>query len=145
METSNTVFLTVKAAIVTAAAGFTAAFGWLGWLVLAWVLCMAIDWITGSLSAAKGGEWNSKRAREGAFHKAGMIAVVLVAALADFVITVVIDFLPVTLPFAFTGFILPLVLVWLIVTELGSILENAVTMGAPCPDFLKKILKIVSA
>ncbi len=26
---------------------FTAAFGWLGWLVVAWAACMALDWLSG--------------------------------------------------------------------------------------------------
>ena len=39
------------------------------------------------------------------------------------------------------GIILPLVLAWYIITELGSILENAVKMGAKVPDWLVKLLK----
>lgn len=38
--------------------------------------------------------------------------------------------------------ILPLVLAWYIVTELGSILENAVKMGAVVPEWLIKLMKI---
>lgn len=48
MENDN-IFLCIKACIVAAAAAFTAAFGWLGWLILAWLVCMVIDWITGSI------------------------------------------------------------------------------------------------
>lgn len=144
MQNSNNIFITIKAAIAFTASCFTAAFGWLGWLVLAWALCMALDWVTGSLAAAKAGSWSSTHARGGIFHKAGMIAVVLVAALADFAIDVLTRLLPVSLPFEYTGFLLPLVLVWLLVTELGSILENAVSMGAPCPAFLKKAIQAVN-
>ena len=36
---------------------------------------------------------------------------------------------------------MPLVLAWYIVTELGSILENAVKMGANVPGWLVKLLK----
>ena len=36
--------------------------------------------------------------------------------------------------------LLPMVLVWYILTELGSILENAAAMGAPVPEFLIRIL-----
>ena len=39
-----------------------------------------------------------------------------------------------------TVLILPVVLVWYILTELGSILENAAAMGAPVPEFLTKLL-----
>ena len=40
----------------------------------------------------------------------------------------------------FDGVVLPVVLVWYIFTELGSIAENAAAMGAPVPDCLVKIL-----
>ena len=33
-----------------------------------------------------------------------------------------------------------MVLVWYILTELGSVLENAAAMGAPVPEFLIRIL-----
>ena len=40
----------------------------------------------------------------------------------------------------FDGVVLPVVLVWYIFTELGSIAENAAAMGAPVPGCLVKIL-----
>ena len=54
-----------KAALAAVLAAMTALWGWFGWLVLAWVGCMAIDYITGYSAAAKNGEWSSKIAREG--------------------------------------------------------------------------------
>ena len=36
--------------------------------------------------------------------------------------------------------VLPVVLVWYIFTELGSIAENAAAMGAPVPEWLLKLL-----
>ena len=39
------------------------------------------------------------------------------------------------------GLVLPLVLAWYIITELGSILENAVRMGANVPQWLVNLLK----
>ena len=47
----------------------------------------------------------------------------------------------ITLPFEYTLFLCPLVLVWYILTELGSIAENATAMGAPVPEFLLKALQ----
>ncbi len=43
--------------------------------------------------------------------------------------------------FAAVNLIMPLVLAWYIITELGSILENAVKMGAKVPQWLIKLLK----
>ena len=70
-----------------------------------------------------------------------MIVVVLVAAGADLLIAAVLENLPlVALPFQYSGLICPVVLVWYIVTELGSIAENAAGMGASVPRWLVKLL-----
>lgn len=140
MENSN-VFLWMKAAVAAAVGAFGAAFGWLGWLVLAWAACMVLDYITGSAAAAKAGDWDSATARSGIWHKAGMIVVVIVAALCDMVVGIMVGNLPVSLPFTYETLILPIVLIWYIFTELGSIAENAVKMGAPVPSALVQLLK----
>lgn len=136
---NNNIFLAVKAAIVGIFGAFGAAFGWLGWLVLAWIGCMVVDYISGSSAAMKAGQWSSAQARAGIWHKAGMIVVVIVAALADAVLGMVAAEVP-GLPIDYTVLLLPMVLVWYILTELGSILENAAAMGAPVPEFLVNIL-----
>ena len=136
---NNNIFLAVKAAIVGIFGAFGAAFGWLGWLVLAWVLCMVVDYISGSSAAMKAGQWASAKARGGIWHKAGMIVVVIVAAVADNVLSLVVASIP-GISIEYTVLLLPTVLVWYILTELGSILENAAAMGAPVPEFLIRIL-----
>ena len=68
-----------------------------------------------------------------------MIAVVIVAALADWIMVLIAAYIPIGIQWP--GIILPLVLAWYIITELGSILENAVKMGAKVPDWLVKLLK----
>lgn len=127
-----------KAAIVAAAGILTGFWGWMGWLVIGWVVCMLLDWISGSMAAAKDGDWNSAKARAGIWHKAGMVIVVMVTAIADLVLSVVLTQLPIS--FEYPGMICPVVLVWYIVSELGSITENAVAMGAPVPEWLTKLL-----
>ena len=42
--------------------------------------------------------------------------------------------------FDFEGVVLPVVLVWYIFTELGSIAENGAAMGAPVPSWLLSLL-----
>ena len=130
--------------IVAALLGaLTGLWGWFGWLVIGWVICMVVDYITGSAAAAKQGQWSSSMAREGIWHKAGMIVVVIVAAGADLLISLVLAHIPaVQLPFTYSGLICPIVLVWYGVTELGSITENAVAMGAPVPGWLTKLLQV---
>ena len=83
-----------KAAVAAACGAFTAVFGWLGWLVLAWGACMALDWSSGSAAAACRGQWSSAAARAGIWHKAGMVVVVLVSALTDGVLGMAVANLP---------------------------------------------------
>ena len=135
----DNIFLWVKAVIAAACGAFTAAFGWLGWLVLAWGACMALDWASGSAAAACRGQWSSAAARAGIWHKAGMVVVVLVSALTDGVLGMAVANLP-GLGLQLDGVVLPVVLVWYIFTELGSIAENAAAMGAPVPAWLVRIL-----
>lgn len=130
----------IKAAI---AAFFTAASAFLGWqgvLFFVWVVAMLLDYISGSAAACMNGEWSSAVARDGLKHKGGMILVVVVAALADITLSIVCEHLPVEM--VWPVLVLPLVLAWYILTELGSILENASKMGAPLPSWLMKLLKV---
>ena len=138
MEKRN-LFVSGKAVVAAVCGAFTAAFGWLGWLVVAWAVCMALDWVSGSAAAASRGAWSSAAARAGIWHKAGMVVVVLVCALTDAVLAVAVANLP-GLGFEVNGVVLPVVLVWYIFTELGSIAENAAEMGANVPEWLLKLL-----
>ena len=114
MENEN-IFLWIKAAIVSVAGAFSAAFGWLGWLILAWVGCMALDWISGSAAAAAKGNWSSAVARAGIWHKGGMVVVVIVAAVADCVLGMAVGHFP-ALGIDYTVLVLPVILVWYIFT-----------------------------
>lgn len=132
--------MTLKAAV---AAFFTAAGAFLGWqgvMIVVWVVMMLLDYLTGTFAAVKGGEWSSAVARQGLWHKGGMIVVVVVAGIADVIMGIICAQLPLNMTWPVV--ILPLVLAWYILTEMGSILENAVKMGAAIPEWLVKILKV---
>ena len=132
---------TIKAAVSAAAAALTAFWGWFGWLVIIWVGLMLADWLVGSAVASKEGRWSSAKLREGAWHKGGMIVIVCVALVADWLIGTMLGNLPgVALPIEYTVLIGPLVIVWYIIGELGSLAEHAVNMGAKVPAWLPKIL-----
>ena len=130
-------------AIVSACLGtLTALWGWFGWLVVVWAALMLADWLIGSAVAAKDGKWSSAKMRAGAWHKGGMIVIVCVALTADWLIGTLLHNLPaVNLPFTYGVLLGPLVIVWYVVGELGSLAEHAITMGAPCPAWLPKILE----
>ena len=130
-----------KAAVAAVCAALTALWGWFGWVVVAWVGCMLIDYATGSAAALRAGEWSSKTARDGIWHKLGSVAAVIVAGILDVVIGHLLGNVPgVELPFTYTVLLSPLVVVWYILTEAGSIIENAGALGAPFPAWLKKMI-----
>lgn len=132
-----------KASLVAIFGAMTAIFGWFGWLVILFILCMTIDYLTGTASAMRKGEWSSAIARDGLWHKCGTLIAVVVSGLADLVVGLVVNNLPaVALPFDYSVLICPIVVVWYILTELGSIVENAGALGAPIPDFLKKAISV---
>ena len=130
-----------KAAVAAVCAAITALWGWFGWLVVAWIVCMIIDYATGSAAALRAGEWSSKSARDGIWHKLGIVVAVIVAAILDTVIGHLLGNVPgVELPFTYTVLLCPLVVIWYILTEAGSIIENAGALGAPIPAWLTKMI-----
>lgn len=129
-----------RAAIFATISAIGAFLGWKGIVLLVWVALMVLDYLSGTFAAMKAGEWASNKAREGAWHKGGAILVVTVAAIADGIMLVICGNIPV-LGITWPNVILPLVLAWYIITELGSILENAIKLGANPPAWLTKLLK----
>lgn len=133
----------LKAAISAVLAGMTAFWGWTGWLVVIWLVAMVLDYATGSWAALSTGTWDSAVARAGLWHKLGSIVAMLVALLLDVALAEIVNYgdLGFELPFTYKTAFLPLVAIWYIVTELGSIIENAAKLGAPVPKFLISSLK----
>lgn len=128
-----------KAALVVAISTMGELLGWKGILMVAWVAAMAMDYLSGTMAACKEGKWSSAVARQGLWHKGGMILVVAVSGMADIVMMILCDHIPVTI--SWPGLILPLVLGWYLLTELGSVLENAVRLGANVPQWMVKLLE----
>lgn len=135
----NETMVTAKAAIVAFFTAIGTFLGWRGIMALVWVILMLLDYLSGTLAARKDGSWKSAIARNGLWHKGGMILVVLVALIADAIMAVALPHIPV-LNIAWPEVLFPLVLAWYIITELGSILENAIKLGANVPIWLVKIL-----
>ena len=131
--------LEIKAAITALLSTAVALLGWVGIAVAIMIVCMVLDYITGTWAAKAHGEWSSKVAREGLWHKLGEIVALLVAALADLGVSVILSTAAAPLVGAdnqHRGYIVLVVAVWYIFTELGSILENAAKLGAPIPEKL---------
>lgn len=136
---------TAKILLTGLIAAGSAIWGWFGWLVLLWFVCMALDYATGTFAAMKRGEWSSAVAREGLWHKGGMILIVLVAALADLAISLILRSGVVVFPFDYSILLTVLVLSWYTLTELGSMLENAVVLAPDkVPGWLRKLLRVAA-
>lgn len=128
-------------ALLTAAMSFIVALlGWVGIAVAVMLICMVLDYITGTWAAKAHAEWTSEKAREGLWHKLGEIVALLVAALCDIAVGVILSSAaaPLIGDYHHRGYITLIVAVWYIFTELGSILENAAKLGAPIPEKLIK-------
>ena len=122
-------------------AALTALWGWYGWLWVLWILCLAVDHLLGTVAACRRGEWSSGAARGGIWGKLGSMLVVLVTAALDFVMGQVVG--SYAMPFAYPMLLSPLVLAWYVLTELGSILENADRLGARLPRFLVRWVAVL--
>ncbi len=134
----------IKATITAACAALTTLWGWFGCLCLLWLGVMALDYATGSAAAIRAGEWSSKAARDGIWHKLGSIVAVLVASILDVTIGMILENIPaLPLPFDYTVFFAPLVVIWYILTECGSLVENAVALGSDVPPWLAKALAVM--
>ena len=73
----------IKALFTAGIAFLTALWGWMGWAIFGLTLAMLADYVSGSAAARKRGEWSSAVAREGLWHKLGIIIAVGVAVFAD--------------------------------------------------------------
>lgn len=137
----NEYMISAKAAVVAFLGALSAYMGWRTVMVLAWLVLMAMDYISGTIAARQNGTWKSEEARKGIWHKGGMILIVMVCAITDVVMITVCKSLPNdVLAIEWPVVIFPMVTIWYILTEIGSIIENAIAMGAPVPAWLPKII-----
>lgn len=135
----------LKLAVTACCAALTTLWGWFGWLCLALAACMALDYITGTLAAKATGTWSSAVARSGLWHKLAIIVAVLAACILDAVVGSVVNNIPgITLPWSYTVIFAPLVVVWYILTELGSILENSGKLGGPQPKWFQAAVRALT-
>ena len=132
----------IKGAVTAFIAFLTALWGWTGWAIIIWLACIFLDYLAGSMAAKKDSSWSSDIARQGLWHKLGEIFAVMVAALCDIALTVIMKGTGIEIPIDVGPLVTPVVLLWYILTELGSIIENCGKLGAPVPkwfsDYVEK-------
>ena len=131
----------LKALIATILGAITVLIGWAGWLFVLWVFLMFLDWRLGVRRAKLHNEYSTDIARAGRWHKLSSFYVVLVAGALDLLVQIGGRMgLGFNLPWK--GVILvPIVLIWYIFSEAGSIIENAAGCGADIPNWLRKGIK----
>ena len=131
----------LKALIATVFGAITVLIGWAGWLFVLWVFLMFLDWRLGVARAKLHNEYSSNIARDGRWHKLSSFYVVLVAGCLDLLVQIGAR-MQLGLDLPWRGVILlPIVLIWYILSEAGSIVENAAGCGAKVPKWLCKGIK----
>ena len=139
------------AGLITAAVTYVAGkLGILVPLIMLLVGMMAVDYITGMMAARKEAVehpedpnygWSSRVGFLGILKKVGIIAVIAVAMSLDYLIAVAAGQLGMSPPkMAIFGL---LVVVWFLLNEMLSIIENAGRMGANVPDWLTTSIAVL--
>ena len=122
-------------------------FGVIGPAMILFIILMAIDYISGMLAAKtealthprnKRYGWSSKKGLIGIYKKIGYILTILVALSTDYVIFNLLEKIGIQYN---TGTLFGLLtLIWFIINELISILENIGRMGVKLPPFIINVL-----
>lgn len=107
------------------------------------VIAMLADYGTGMVKAWNAGTLCSRTGIRGILKKVGYLVIVAVAMGADYLLRYGLDQVGVQINIEFL--IAAIVIVWLIINELISILENVAAIGAPVPEFLLKLIKKLKA
>lgn len=103
------------------------------------VITMLADYGTGMAKAWNAGTLCSRTGIRGILKKVGYLVIVAVAMGVDYLLRYGLDQVGVHINIEFL--IAAIVIVWLIINELISILENVAAIGAPVPEFLLKLIK----
>lgn len=134
-ETISMLKLTLIAAVSVVLAYFNA----LLIPIIVLVTVMVIDYISGMTSAKRTGELSSRLGVMGILKKVGYLALVAVGMVVDYLISSALVHVGVHIQINYCFAMI--IIIWLIVNELISILENLGEIGVPIPEFLRKSIK----
>ena len=101
------------------------------WIILLPIIMMAADIITGWLQAAINGTWDSTKMRKGLYRKGGEMLIVFL---------VYIIYLAVAIPVE----IVKGVVIYIVIMELVSVIENLDLAGVPMPTWITHRLKKIA-
>ena len=132
----------LKAGATAIMAMISAALGNLYIPVILMVLCNVIDYATGLMAVSSRDEkLSSYKSLRGVAKKVCMWLLVVVGVIVDELIQYAADVGAVELPFTFL--VACIVAIWIICSELISILENMIDIGVDLPPFLMPIIKLI--
>ena len=110
------------------------------WVPLVLLLVMvALDYVTGMISAAITRRLSSQRGFLGILKKLCYFIVVCVGAGIDRLLALIADTVGLSLPVSLTVSVF--VTSWLIINEAISVLENVAAIGVPVPPFLQRLIR----
>ncbi len=132
----------LKAGVTAIMATISAALGNLYVPVMLMVLCNVIDYVTGLMAVGSRDEkLSSYKSFRGVVKKVCMWLLVVVGVIIDELIKYAADVGAVELPFTFL--VACIVAIWIICSELISILENMIDIGVNLPPFLMPLIKLI--
>ena len=138
----DVVLIHLKAGVTAIMAMIAAALGNLYIPVILMVLCNVIDYVTGLMAISSRDEkLSSYKSLRGVTKKVCMWLLVVVGVIVDELIQYAADVGAVELPFTFL--VACIVAIWIICSELISILENMIDIGVDLPPFLMPIIKLI--
>ena len=138
MNTTNS----LKAGVTAVFAVISSALGNLYIPVILMVICNLIDYATGLMAVGSRNEkLSSYKSLKGVTKKVCMWLLVVVGVIIDELIKYAAEAGAVELPFTFL--VACIVAIWIICSELISILENMIDIGVNLPPFLMPIIKLI--
>ncbi len=103
--------------------------------LLVLIVVMIIDYATGLVSAYITSQLNSRIGIVGIVKKISYLGLVAVGMVADYIIYSALSQIGINIDLGY------LIVIWLIINELISILENLAEIGVPLPTFITKLIK----
>jgi len=127
-----------KVLFAAVTASLTAYFGKIAIPLFVLLVVMIADYVTGMAKAWITRNLNSRIGLVGILKKIAYLFAICVGIVVDWVLGVTLSEIGISYNVTFSFGIL--VVIWLIINELISILENLGSIGVPLPDFLVKIV-----
>ena len=135
-------------AISLSIGGWLSKMGVLGYLLIIFTVTMILDYISGVIASKKEAiehpnsdeyGWSSKKGVLGIIKKFGYIMIVFATMLVDYTIYKMAGCFNIDMPFA--TFFSTIIVVWFILNEILSIIENTGRMGVTnIPKFLTRVV-----